>query len=399
MKKSFSLLAIALMAISASAQPCDAVVQVSPRYDTICDGENVSIKLTSPESIDTLRFRYTAEAPPGVTVMPGSDVNLPLSYTIADQIVNTTDNAQLALLIVTPYLINSDGTENCVGSNDTAYIWVKPKPDILTVTVDNVIEDPCEGSSKGAIEITVTGGTASYQFSWDGPLGIIRDTEDIYDIPGGPWDLTVSDSDTMVADTTIYVPIASGMLVSTIESQYGPPGQVYNISEYGKSDGWIWVEYVLYGSGDPNEYAFIWEHNGWETNTGFQDTLSGLGAGKYTLEVVDTVGCTGTVMISLYEPSPETAIDTVEVIKFLEVADEATLINPVTQATIWVKNYGDFIRASESFDLCKVYNMTGSIIKQVSNKTDIPVSDLQTGIYIFYLKFGQAKIVQRFYIK
>jgi hypothetical protein len=87
------------------------------------------------------------------------------------------------------------------------------------------------------------------------------------------------------------------------------------------------------------------------------------------------------------------------VIKFTEVAEKATLINPVTQDAIWVKNFGDYLRTSESFDVCKVYNLTGSVVRQISNETDIPVSDLDTGIYIFHLEFGSAEIVQRFYIK
>ena len=61
------------MAISASAQPCDAVVQVSPTYDTICNEDITSITLSGPAvPADTLRFRYTVEIPAGVTVTPGA---------------------------------------------------------------------------------------------------------------------------------------------------------------------------------------------------------------------------------------------------------------------------------------------------------------------------------------
>lgn len=269
----------------------------------------------------------------------------------------------------------------------------------LTVTVDNVIEDPCEGSNKGAIEITVTGGTPGYEFNWDGPFGMIRHEEDIYNLPGGNWNLTVYDTLGASYELAVFVPIASGMLVNTGMSMYGSIEQAYNISGYGKTDGWIWLEYVLDGNGNPSNYQFRWEHDGWWKSTGYRDTLTNLGPGNYTLVITDSVGCTDTTSITLLQPDPETAIDTVEVIKFTEVAEEATLINPVTGATIWVKYFGDFIRTSESFDLCKVYNITGSVVRQVNNKTDIPVSDMQTGIYIFYLEFGPAKIIQRFYIQ
>ena len=269
----------------------------------------------------------------------------------------------------------------------------------MTVTVDNIIEDPCEGGNKGAIEITVTGGTPGYEFNWEGPFGIVRDTEDIYNLPGGDWDLTVRDTLGNTVIQSIFVPIATGMLTSSVESTYGPLSHKYNISEYGKSDGWIWVEYVINGNGYPKDYQFVWEHNGWETRTEFHDTLSELEPGEYTLVVIDSVGCTDTVNFFMTQPGPETAIDTVEVIKFLEVADEATLTNPVTQTTIWVKNYGEYIKTSETFSECYVYDIIGSIKGIYSNEIEIPVDHLETGIYIFAFKFGSAKIVQRFYIE
>ncbi len=506
MKKLYTLLLVALMAIGASAQPCDAVVQVSPAHDTICDGDMTLIKLSGPAiPIDTLRFRYTVESPPGITITSGPQIGLPLGYEIADQIVNTTDAAQLVLFIITPYLINPDESVNCAGTpdtafvwvepttrviitpindtvsdgdnlsitltsasiptrevrlryttevpsgvtvtpgsgtnippnftiidqienttdaaklvlfivspysrntgddgerctgvNDTAFIWVKPNPEYLTVTVDNVIEDPCEGGNKGAIEITVTGGTPPYTFNWDGPYGMQRFEEDIYNLPGGTWDLAIQDTLGNTINQSIFVPIASGMLTATVESEYGSLEYKYNISEFGKSDGWIQVEYVLNGNGNPEDYQFTYDHNGWKYSTGYQDTISGLEAGDYILVVTDTLGCTDTIHTSLSEPDPETVIDTVEVIKFTEVADEATLINPITQATIWVKNYGDYIRTSETFSECYVYDITGSVKGIYSNEIEIPVDHLETGIYIFAFKFGSTKIVQRFYIE
>ena len=357
-----------------------AKVTMAPITDTVNNGDNVSITLTSP-SVPTreVRFRYTHEAPPGVTVTPGVDNNLPPNYTITDQIVNTTNTDQLVSFIVTPYSRNvGDAGENCTGENDTAFIWVKPESEYLTVTVDNIIEDPCEGGNRGAIEITVSGGTSPYSFNWEGPFGLVRDTEDIYNIPGGNWNLTVTDTLGAKAVHSIFVPIASGMLTSYELSHYGE----YNISEYGKLDGWIWVEYVLNGNGYPEDYTFEYEYNDLDTNLGFQDTLSGLGAGEFTLVITDTVGCTDTILLILLQPD-----------------DETTMINPVTETDIKVTNYGDYILTSETFDICRVFNMTGSVVKQVNDDTNIPVSDLSGGIYLFYLKFGSAEIVQRFYIE
>ena len=103
-----------------------ARVTLTPKNDTVCDGDNVSITLTSP-TVPTreVRFRYTHEAPPGVIVTPGADIDLPLNYSITDLIVNNTDAAQLVQFIVMPYSRNSgDDLEKCTGISDTAFILI-----------------------------------------------------------------------------------------------------------------------------------------------------------------------------------------------------------------------------------------------------------------------------------
>jgi hypothetical protein len=249
----------------------------------------------------------------------------------------------------------------------------------LTITVDNVIEDPCPGGNKGAIETTVTGGTAPYQFNWEGPFSMVRFEEDIYNLPGGDWNLTVLDSLGATSSTYVFIPIAAGMLTSlAVDSNQAT------------------IEYVLNGNGSPIDYSYIWDFEGWKYSVGYNDTLTGLGAGDYTLVVIDTIGCSDTLQVTL---EGQSVVDIVEVIKFTEVANTATLVNPVTEADIKVINYGEYIEPSETFEICRVYNITGSVVKQANDDTKISVNDLAEGIYLFYFKFGSAEILQRFYIE
>jgi len=141
MKRLYTFLLVALMAIGASAQPCNAVVQVSPAHDTICDGGMTFVTLSGPVvPADTLRFRYTVEIPPGITVISGTASNLLPGHVISDQIVNTTNTVQQVLFIVTPYLINPDETENCAGTPDTAYVWVEPTVRVtITPICDTIV--------------------------------------------------------------------------------------------------------------------------------------------------------------------------------------------------------------------------------------------------------------------
>ena len=142
-----------------------AVVSVSPKNDTICDGDNVSITLTSP-TVPTreVRFSYITEAPAGVTVTPGSGTGLAPGTPITDAIVNSTDAEQLVLFIVTPYTRNATGEAlKCAGVNDTAYIWVEPTPMVLATPVKDTI---CTGDATSILLTTITSSTNGVEFNY-----------------------------------------------------------------------------------------------------------------------------------------------------------------------------------------------------------------------------------------
>ncbi|MCK5465110.1 MAG: SprB repeat-containing protein, partial [Bacteroidales bacterium] len=177
------------------------------------------------------------------------------------------------------------------------------EPELFRIRVDNIVEDPCEGGNKGAIETTPLGGVSGYDYTWDGPFGMTRYEPDIYNLAGGDWLLEAYDTNGCFHPDHVFIPIASGMLTSTVLSEFGSLEHKYNLACNNDSTGWIWVEYVLNGNGDPNDYEFKWAHEGDTVEAGYQDTLSNLEAGDYVLVVLDTVGCTDTVRTTLDEPS------------------------------------------------------------------------------------------------
>jgi hypothetical protein len=129
-----------------------ARVTLTPKYDTICDGDNVGITLTSPSNpTRQVRFRYTVEKPATVTVTPaGPENNLSPSTTLTNQIDNPTDSAQLVRFIITPYTRNPDDDgEKCTGVNDTAYVWVEPTA-VVNVSPKN--DTICDGDNVAIVE-------------------------------------------------------------------------------------------------------------------------------------------------------------------------------------------------------------------------------------------------------
>ncbi len=172
------------------------------------------------------------------------------------------------------------------------------EPSEIVVLVDNVIPVDCNGGATGAIEITITGGTPLFTFSWSGPNGFTANTEDITNLEAGSYNLTITDAR---GCTKNYISLA------TITSNPGI-NVTFNVSDItcnGLGDGAI---QSTVSGGTPN-YNF-----GWTGPFGFSspnEDISGLIPGLYMLTVIDALGCT-VVMPPQFvtEPLPITATAT-----------------------------------------------------------------------------------------
>ncbi|GAA4315460.1 hypothetical protein GCM10023164_11590 [Christiangramia aestuarii] len=61
----------------------------------------------------------------------------------------------------------------------------------------------CSGNSDGAIDISVTGGTTPYSYSWSGPNGFSSTSEDLNSIGEGSYTVTVTDANSNTVSETI----------------------------------------------------------------------------------------------------------------------------------------------------------------------------------------------------
>jgi hypothetical protein len=106
-----------------------------------------------------------------------------------------------------------------------------------------------------------------------------------------------------------------------------------------------------------------------------------------------------TITETVYDTITVTIRDTLNVIRFTELDCEVTLTDPLQGLSLEVRNNGDYLSTNVMFDDCYVYDLTGSLIKIINLNTEIPVNDLESGIYLFRFIIGSAEIVQRFYIE
>ncbi len=168
-------------------------------------------------------------------------------------------------------------TDMNTGCSATASFTVQQPPDII---INGTVTDASCGNADGAIDITVSGGTPPYTYSWSNGAT----TEDISGLPMGSYTVTVTDANGCTKQATFTVQEAGAPIVS---------GTVTDVTCPGASDGAIDLT-VTGGSG---AYSYSW-------NTGdtTQD-LNGIPGGTYIVTVQDQgTGCSRIDTFVVYEP-------------------------------------------------------------------------------------------------
>jgi hypothetical protein len=138
----------------------------------------------------------------------------------------------------------------------------------------------------GAIDLTVTGGTAPYTYKWNAGLS----TQDIPVASPGRYTVTVTDAKGCTAMTTVYVGRKnSPMTLSTSH---------INVSDAGVRDGSIDLSVI----GGVGPFKYNWG-NGLTT-----EDLTGLGIGRYFVIVTDAFGQTAFTWVQITETGTTLAL-------------------------------------------------------------------------------------------
>ncbi|MBK8883296.1 MAG: SprB repeat-containing protein [Bacteroidales bacterium] len=136
----------------------------------------------------------------------------------------------------------------------------------------------CNGDADGAINLTVTGGTPPYSFSWSNGDA----TEDISGLSAGTYNVTITDNDGTTANASATVSEPSALNTAT---------NVTDASSVGASDGAI----DLTVTGGTAPYSFSW------SNGATTEDISGLNAGTYNVTITDGNGCTTSASATVSE--------------------------------------------------------------------------------------------------
>ena len=158
---------------------------------------------------------------------------------------------------------------------------------IAPIAISEIVQDvSCHGGNDGNIDVSVTGGTTPYSYTWSNPsLIILSDiTQDLSSLEAGTYTVYVTDSNACNSSKAIIVnePLVS-LLLDTV---------VTHVLCYGNSTGAI----DLLVSGGSTPYTYNW------SNGSSSEDISSLNTGTYTVTVTDVKGCMDSVSVFVNQP-------------------------------------------------------------------------------------------------
>lgn len=164
----------------------------------------------------------------------------------------------------------------------------------LPIAVDAALSDHsgfevgCNGTD-GSIHLTVSGGLAPFQYSWNGPNGFASLNEDLDNLQAGTYTVQITD--------------ANGCGAARIFTLQAPAALIANLAVTSNecdasSNGAI----DLTISGGTLPYTLAW--TGPDGFTSTTEDLSGLAVGTYSVTVTSAMGCTTTAQADVLAASP-----------------------------------------------------------------------------------------------
>lgn len=163
-----------------------------------------------------------------------------------------------------------------------------------------VASDPtCDGAQDGAIDITLSGGSAPYEFAWSNAAGFDATSEDLEGLVAGWYDLQVTDDagcafaggTELVVSNALQFSLGEDSLICLDQTLllYGPPGLDY-VWQDGSINQFLYIEAEEWGVGTYPLYLTVANDEGCEASDVFILTIgsctTGVGAqeaGGFTL--------------------------------------------------------------------------------------------------------------------
>jgi len=276
------------------------IVLFSEVNQTLCFGDiSNPIALTSSTS-GNVTFNWIATIPTGIIGATASGTD-----TITSQTLENTTTNPLTVIYNATATIDNNGV-SCTGEPFDYKITVSPA--IITSSILSNYSGfnvSAVGASDGAINVTVTGGSGIYTYSWSGPGSFSATSQDISNVPAGVYSLTINDG--LCSPITLNFTLTSPMPLLIQEDVAAH----LDIFCFGYLTGVIKVDITQQSVG-PYDYVLTLQGGGTIgtiTDSALTNhTFTGLAAGIYDIAVTDANGSVKTILgVIITEPSGVTA--------------------------------------------------------------------------------------------
>ena len=175
----------------------------------------------------------------------------------------------------------------------------------LSLSPDGNTNISCNGGNDGSIQLTITGGSGVYNYSWRDSLTneVVGTTEDLYNLQAGTYISTITD------DNNCELKIMPGSLLPTFTLTEPAPLTVIATSSFSTDgsynincNGGFGSINIVVSGGSPDSYIYNWTtENGSGIVDGQKDQMA-LTAGTYQLKVTDLNNCEESIEVTLSQP-------------------------------------------------------------------------------------------------
>nr|MBK9649778.1 PKD domain-containing protein [Bacteroidota bacterium] len=250
---------------------------------TVTDGNGCTIECTYTIT-EPLPITFTAAACANVSCFGGNDGKACVTnvlggtapYTYQWNTLPAQTTAQATGLTAGTWTVTITDAMGCMVMGDV----VITQPAAALSITGIVTNTTCNGGNNGAINITVTGGTAPTTLLWSNGNTTTSNTG----LVAGTYTVTVTDANNCTAAASYTVGQPTAIAISLVST---------NVSCNGGANGSITANV----SGGTGAYSYAW------SNGGSTSGVSGLAAGIYTVTVTDANGCTTSASATITSPS------------------------------------------------------------------------------------------------
>ncbi|WP_299117172.1 Ig-like domain-containing protein, partial [uncultured Winogradskyella sp.] len=195
---------------------------------------------------------------------------------------NSSTNEDITNSAAGTYTVTVTDVNGCSISDD--FTITQPTEE-LTSVISSTTDVLCNGDNTGAIDLTISGGTAPYTVLWNNGSS----DQDISDLIAGDYDVTITDANGCIITNQATITQPAEALSANVTN-------ITNVDCNGNSSGSITVE----ASNGNSPYLYSIDNGATSQASGLFENLS---AGVYTILVTDNNNCTTTVQATITEPN------------------------------------------------------------------------------------------------